>query len=72
MVNFIEEPLQINVNDVLITGIDVVQRFLYGLMGVALWPETKTVLRKHILIVRHNDAYYRLLQHPFNNRGDSR
>jgi len=40
-------------------------------MGIALWPEPIAVLRKHILVLWHNDADCRLLQHPVDNRWDS-
>ena len=44
MTDFIEETFQVNINNVLITIIDIFQCLLDCLMGVAIGAETITVL----------------------------
>src|SRR5690606_33644389 len=70
VVDFIKEPLEVNVHYVLIAIVDVFQGLCYGLMDVLLRAEAIAVFLEREFVFDHQHLAYRLLQPPFHYCGN--
>ena len=71
MVYFVEEAFQVDVHNVAVTRIDVLLRFLYSLLRIAVWPESLAVVVEFHFELCRQYLPYGLLQHSVGYGGNA-